>query len=575
MGNQLEWRPVEAPRLDTRDLAVAGQVFDNSMGRFADLLSARDARLNKEATDKAAAQMMAAGSQDELKTLLAQGAQGGFGERVNLRDVMGVGNQRQEQLLQNSVRQQQMDIGREDLLTKQAFASTGAAGAQFHDLMGQGRIGEAKAVMAQMQQDNPDAANRVLYQYGKDGGDAFDKYRSAAEAERLHRAGEADAAAGREIQRGQLAISEADADHRRKQEGYAPQGYQVATAYADKFRTSGADVAAANMQEDPAFKALPPQVQVAALSNLAGIHARMNTLTPEVRAATNSVRGEVEAANSRIDSELNRRLNATHTEFSNALDYANDPKNNPTNEAVAQEAHKGDSHLTINGTRDAVDRARADVEAYFAKANPASPVKQVPNAVIMAATRLTRNTAGSWNSGLNATTGYQDWYREQLAYNIRKLMEEDAQGNNANLVKQRADLQASADGQKASNTARLTQAYAEARKLQAAGGTLTATEYSAKDPANSVAALAANTTVAPTSPTKYDPNGKLPAPVAKKTADLEEPLTPSESGRLSSDEAKELAAYQRDWSSYSSGKGKRLSDTSLARMNKLLTQAGR
>jgi hypothetical protein len=98
MANQLRWDPVEVPRLDTRGLAIAGDTINNSMDRFAALLAQRDARLNKQATDGAAAQVLAANDPAAVQALLAQAASGQLGDRVDTRAIAALGNQRTGQI---------------------------------------------------------------------------------------------------------------------------------------------------------------------------------------------------------------------------------------------------------------------------------------------------------------------------------------------------------------------------------------------------------------------------------------------------------------------------------------------
>lgn len=168
------WNPIEAPRLDTRDVALAGQQMDSAFGRFTDLLNARDARLNKKATDAGAAQLMAAQTPEALALLQAQAAAGGFGDRADMRDILTVGNQRQEAMLQNAVRQQQVDIGQEDLHSKQDLSQFQPLYSGITEALNVGDRAKADALTKELLAAG---GGRNLYKVRQDGEELFNGYR--------------------------------------------------------------------------------------------------------------------------------------------------------------------------------------------------------------------------------------------------------------------------------------------------------------------------------------------------------------------------------------------------------------
>lgn len=104
----LTWRNVDAPQLDTRPMALAGASITNSFDRMAEMLFKREASLRTEATNAALAGGMANQDPEAVKALLAQGT-GGLDKRVDaLAYMQGLG-QHQNQLVERSMNQEQLE----------------------------------------------------------------------------------------------------------------------------------------------------------------------------------------------------------------------------------------------------------------------------------------------------------------------------------------------------------------------------------------------------------------------------------------------------------------------------------
>ena len=108
----LTWREVTAPKLDTRDLAYAGQAIGASFDKLGDMFIKREENLRTEATDAAIARALANSDPNQKLDLT------GLDKRVNAKDLAVAANAHINGLIQ---REQQ----REQMLDAQADAKYG------------------------------------------------------------------------------------------------------------------------------------------------------------------------------------------------------------------------------------------------------------------------------------------------------------------------------------------------------------------------------------------------------------------------------------------------------------------
>ena len=108
----LTWREVTAPKLDTRDLAYAGQAIGASFDKLGDMFVKREQNLRAEATDAAIARALANSDPNQKLDLT------GLDKRVNAKELAVAANAHINGLIQ---REQQ----REELLDQQALAQFG------------------------------------------------------------------------------------------------------------------------------------------------------------------------------------------------------------------------------------------------------------------------------------------------------------------------------------------------------------------------------------------------------------------------------------------------------------------
>lgn len=471
MPNQLQWQQVDAPRLDTRDLAIAGQTVDNAFGRFAEILNARDDRLNKKATDSVAAQLMSARSPAELAALQAQVASGAFGSRVNAREVAGIGNQREADMLQNAARQQQMDIGKEDLLNKQDFATHAEGYTAYDRALAQGDRAGADAIATQIKAAG---GGRNLYSVGQDGEKLFGDWRDAGERKRVDDANIANA-------RGHLALAQRQDARQQQKEQWVEDGITQAGVFANKYRTRGKDAAVAMTADDADFKKLNPQVQQFVLANIGAQHDRINASTSEAYAATNDVRGQANRENTAAEADANRRLNALNTPLVQATEFANDPKNaNITMGQLVDTFHAADPKIFKSWSRDNMQEMLTSLqnekELQRVDADGKNPKPySISNAQVMAAINMTAPLNGTWTPG-------DGGYTRAVKDNLRNIVQEDIKGNNANVQLERGSITGSLQAIKDGNQSKVDSALAKARERQSRGETLTPTKYTPPAP---------------------------------------------------------------------------------------------
>ncbi|WP_199097233.1 hypothetical protein [Dyella sp. ASV21] len=352
MPNVLQWQQVDAPRLDTRDLAIAGQTVDNAFNRFADILNARDARLKKGATDNAAAQLMAAQTPEELAALQARAAAGGFGPRADMREILSVGNQRQGDMLQNSARQQQIDIGHEDLLNRQDMAQHAELYTAYDGAMAKGDVKGAEAIAAQIKANG---GGRNLYSVGLDGQKAYGDWRDAAERHRSNVANEANAAArlGMERTRFNLELQ----DRKSLQTGMSLSGQ-----LADRLGAYNTDDAMSLVRDLPEYKALDPIAKRAFDQDFKTQHAAITQITQDVQRATAGSTSEVNRKVADLNSQkLQAQAPILNNPLYRTLNQGSKPDTNITRQSISEKVGSLDGKWTTAGTQAEVDKILNDV----------------------------------------------------------------------------------------------------------------------------------------------------------------------------------------------------------------------
>lgn len=444
--SQLLWRPVDAPQLDTRPLLAAGQSVDNSLGRFADILRARDEKLNQDATGKAAASLVNAQTPEELAAARAAIASGAFGSRADALQVAKASAQRQEQLLQMAGQQQQQAIGKENLADARDWSDNADTYGQIRDAIAAHNLDQA----AQLEQQLRDAGGgRLLYKVTGDGTSLYDHNRT-------FQAGRDDASASQRIAQAGLDLRRQEAARRAKESGYGAQGYQLATQLAEKYRTTGKDAALSLIQDDKAFQNLPYAVQVMALKSFPGIHERLRAPTPEARAAASAEVQATYAATADAEAAMNRQLSKLNTPLVAALDQATDPKKKVKLTDLYTAAHANDSQFRNGATRDKVEQVRTAVQDKVGI--------PISNEMIMAAI----------DNQTTPTSGFGKWdssYYPNLTKDVTALAEAYKHGNNANTEVERQQLRDAFARKKAYEEAKAAAAIARARaRLAQQGG---------------------------------------------------------------------------------------------------------
>lgn len=107
----LTWREVTAPKLDTRDLAYAGQAIGASFDKLGDMFIKRELDARTKATDDEVASLMTLGTPEEIAARLKMAQAGGLNPRVNMRALMEAGRAYEGQRVQaDMVNQQRLDI---------------------------------------------------------------------------------------------------------------------------------------------------------------------------------------------------------------------------------------------------------------------------------------------------------------------------------------------------------------------------------------------------------------------------------------------------------------------------------
>lgn len=175
----LTWREVTAPKLDTRDLALAGQSIGASFDKLGDMFIKREENLRTEATDAAIARALALQDPDAVSKLASQGV-AGLDKRVNARSYMEALGLRQNQLIDTAKKN-------EEYLNLKAVGELGDEGQAFVSMFAKGDREGALKYAAELSKGNP-LWGRVAYQFGLDGEKAFDVYTDNVEGERNNRA---------------------------------------------------------------------------------------------------------------------------------------------------------------------------------------------------------------------------------------------------------------------------------------------------------------------------------------------------------------------------------------------------
>jgi hypothetical protein len=358
MANELQWRPVDAPQLDTRGLALAGQTINNSFSKFNDILTARDAKLNKDATNAVGVQIAAAQTPAQLAAIQAKIAAGGVDPRADALTLANGVNARQGAILQNSARQQQMDIGKETLLDKQAMTQLGDAGLHFNDLMGQGKHDEALAFAHQQASNNP-LWGRVAYQFGQDGAKSFADNRDAAQRARVNDANIKDSA-GR-LQLARNADSRAAGDM-----AATDSAFTLAKTMAGEPKYAGLDPkdAVALAAADPRVTALGATGMKVFDSSFGPMQTNRSTPTSDIVRSTAPQQALLTAADANIAAKQRAAAMAADTPLAAAAlaSATKDPKNPRNRNTVLTNYDALSPNWTNYGSKTEVDRILANAK---------------------------------------------------------------------------------------------------------------------------------------------------------------------------------------------------------------------
>lgn len=293
----ITWREIAAPNLDVRNLAIAGSTIANGFDRFAQMLYDRETAMQKRATDDAIASVLANQDPNAGPVDVSQ-----FGGRVNARAVLEAANAHRANLLDQS-------LTREELATAQDPAKYGTAYARLEDALRRNDTAAADTIVANElagARRTADARSRGIGYYDMDFDNASGRARDA-ETARHNRAGEANDAA-------RVALAREQAAAERSNRAALDQGFNLASQFADKYRLTDTASAAALLQDDADYKALPANVKRTLLGSFKDVHGALTTETAETRG---QLRG--------LDSGIAGRLSALTAEGNRAEAQAKDP----------------------------------------------------------------------------------------------------------------------------------------------------------------------------------------------------------------------------------------------------------
>lgn len=272
---RITWQNVDAPRLDTRDMAMAGEAITNAFGRLADTINQAQQRTQQREVDAQVVDLMRIQDPAELQKALSQVQDSPFA-----RQILQQGQAQLGVLLDRDVKNEQLGALQDVWKNANAYSQIREFG-QKNDIAGFRNFMEANGDLKLRDADRYFGEGLKTYDTGLDN---IRMDAQLAEQVRSNKASEANAAASRDIQRAELALRQKQLALQQAPDAAWQTGRQLALANPNM---SDADVAATIQQNSNQFKT-PAEYQAALAGATVGLQQRGAITSAQLTGLTDS-----------------------------------------------------------------------------------------------------------------------------------------------------------------------------------------------------------------------------------------------------------------------------------------------
>ena len=409
MANDLIWRPIDIPRLDTRDMMYSGQVINNAFSRFNDLLAERDAQNRKDATDEAAAKVLAANDANAINAIRQQVLNGTLGDRVDARQIAALANTRSGQITEQAANQAQLEVSQAKAAKEQDLFKHGDLYQQALNFAEQGDYDNANKVLAGIKANG---GGQAAYDVGIDINKAFDAHRSYL----LDKA-RTDASVMHDNVTTRLASEQAAQLRNDRNDLIA--GDKLGVALAEQLRLQDPDTAMASFQESDAFKALPAAAREQAKKSFSDRYGALTAPTGATNKSLGSVSSKISVAQNALDANINRAKNDQLSSLAKATRMAAEDQPDIGANDVITYLHTIDPAWSRGGTTAEYEKM---LEGIKGKVRPED---------VLAAAKVFGTKAGFWQTINPVSNG--DFYTT-LGKRVQEIVNQREKGYGQNEV---------------------------------------------------------------------------------------------------------------------------------------------